>query len=232
MEGRGFTVRFDCILVSFVSLLIASVVCVSSEAQVVAGATQDVLKSTLKLTLSEETSSGTADLGRGAIVWLEGRNGERLSPKNNDSQPVLTSRIKNGVLSPRVIILRPKQRLRIENADAKSYVLKSLDWSVAIKGGESAETSKAEFPFPSRIRSEFGNESWRENYFFVCKSPYFGVSDANGVVSISGVPPGEYSARVWKVRFYQVIGADTFRVDDTAQTNIQLKIQVQNRKSK
>jgi plastocyanin len=44
---------------------------------------------------------------------------------------------------------------------------------------------------------------WMRGYLYVVDTPYFGKTDADGKLTIAGLPPGRYTAKVWHYRMKQ-----------------------------
>jgi hypothetical protein len=65
------------------------------------------------------------------------------------------------------------------------------------------------FEKPEMIKLTCDVHSWMLGWVAVMPSPFFGVTDANGVTKIDNVPPGKYAVEVW----HETLGKQTKDVE-------------------
>jgi hypothetical protein len=65
------------------------------------------------------------------------------------------------------------------------------------------------FEKPEMIKLTCDVHSWMLGWVAVLPSPFFGVTDANGVTKIDNVPPGKYTVEVW----HETLGKQTKDVE-------------------
>jgi hypothetical protein len=65
------------------------------------------------------------------------------------------------------------------------------------------------FEKPEMIKLTCDVHSWMLGWIAVMPSPFFGVTDANGVTKIDNVPPGKYTVEVW----HETLGKQTKDVE-------------------
>jgi Polysaccharide lyase family 4, domain II len=65
------------------------------------------------------------------------------------------------------------------------------------------------FEKPEMIKLTCDVHSWMLGWVAVMPSPFFGVTDANGVTKIDNVPPGKYTVEVW----HETLGKQTKDVE-------------------
>ena len=65
------------------------------------------------------------------------------------------------------------------------------------------------FEKPEMIKLTCDVHSWMQGWVAVMPSPFFGVTDANGVTKIENVPPGKYTVEVW----HETLGKQTKDVE-------------------
>jgi len=79
------------------------------------------------------------------------------------------------------------------------------------------------FEKPEIIKLTCDVHSWMLGWIAVMPSPFFGVTDANGVTKIENVPPGKYNVEVW----HETLGKQTKEVEikagQTAKVAIEMK---------
>jgi hypothetical protein len=79
------------------------------------------------------------------------------------------------------------------------------------------------FEKPEIIKLTCDVHSWMLGWIAVMPSPFFGVTDANGVTKIENVPPGKYNLEAW----HETLGKQTKEVEvkagQTAKVAIEMK---------
>jgi len=79
------------------------------------------------------------------------------------------------------------------------------------------------FEKPEIIKLTCDVHSWMLGWIAVMPSPFFGVTDANGVTKIENVPPGKYNVEAW----HETLGKQTKEVEvkagQTAKVAIEMK---------
>jgi plastocyanin len=79
------------------------------------------------------------------------------------------------------------------------------------------------FEKPEIIKLTCDVHSWMLGWIAVMPSPFFGVTDANGVTRIENVPPGKYNVEAW----HETLGKQTKEVEikagQTAKVAIEMK---------
>jgi len=78
------------------------------------------------------------------------------------------------------------------------------------------------FEKPEIIKLTCDVHSWMLGWIAVMPSPFFGVTDANGVTKIENVPPGKYSVEVW----HETLGKQTKEVEVKAGQTAKLAIEM------
>lgn len=102
--------------------------------------------------------------------------------------------------TPRVLVVRPGQEFQVTNQDPILHNIHAYSGDDTVFNlaqpfqGQASAQSVAE---EGVVRVTCDVHSWMEAWLLVIDSPYFAVSDAQGNFSITDVPPGEYSVRMW-----------------------------------
>lgn len=149
-----------------------------------------------------------------AFVWIESGLGDRVFA--TPSEPVVVDQ-QGCLYVPRVAGAQVGQPVEFLNGDAMLHNVhgtpkENAVWNFALsrKGAERT----LEFDEPEimiSIRCDL--HPWMQGWLGVVAHPYFGVSGADGVVTLANVPAGDYSVGVWHERF----GRQTAKVTVTPQ---------------
>lgn len=104
------------------------------------------------------------------------------------------------VFTPHVAIVPKRQPLRILNNDGvlhnvHTWPRKNRSKNVAMPGG--VKEMNLKFRRSERIRVTCDVHPWMEAWIVVAEHPYYAVSDADGEFTLTGVPPGTYTLRLW-----------------------------------
>src|SRR5262245_11245732 len=156
------------------------------------------------------TENGTAERPAEDIVLGEGKNLQNVFVYVKDSfsdyafplpqEPVLLDQLKCR-FAPRVIGIRTGQPLAIRNSDpllhnvrADGKVNRPFNMGHPIQGttfNRTFTTSEVMVPFKCDVHG------WMRAWVGVMDHPFFGVSGANGRVTLAGLPPGTYTVEAW-----------------------------------
>ncbi len=159
-----------------------------------------------------------------AFVWIQDGLGDRVfaTPTNKvvmDQQGCL--------YVPRVAGAQVGQPVEFLNGDAMLHNVhgtpkENSGWNVALsrKGAERTLTfDKPEIMIS--IRCDL--HPWMQGWLGIVGHPYFGVSGADGTVTLQNVPAGDYTVGVWHERFGQQTAKVTVTPQQTASTTFTLK---------
>jgi len=131
----------------------------------------------------------------------------------------------NGcVYSPHVVGLQVDQTLTIRNSDGLAHNINAATTEnrpFNISQPVSMETERtfgtAEVMVPVRCNVH----GWMNAYIGVVDHPYHAVSAADGSVSLSGLPPGDYVVEAWHERFGTMTTNVTVTTGGTAQISFE-----------
>lgn len=153
-----------------------------------------------KFELTDNASPRTKDLSN-AVVWLTplGDTVEGQAPR---SRQLLQLVQKNKVFSPHVLVVQVGAPVEFPNRDPFFHNVFSLFEGKRFDLGlyEAGSTRTVIFDRPGvsyifcNIHAEMGA------VVIALKTPYYGLSDRKGVITIPGVPVGRYEVRVWDER--------------------------------
>ena len=149
------------------------------------------------------------DGGRGVanvVVWLDPRASGREPPVPKSADPPPVTLDNAGCrFEPHVVLLRTGQELRIANSDpvahqATAYLSRNIPFNESVPAGGDPVVQTLEKPELVPVPVLCPIHPWMKGYLFVQAHPYAAVTDADGRFKIAGLPPGEWSFRVWQER--------------------------------
>jgi plastocyanin len=101
--------------------------------------------------------------------------------------------------TPFVTVVRVGSEIKFPNYDKVEHHVKSFSAvkEFEIKPYEKTTPPPILFDKPGIVIIYCLIHEWMRAYVMVVDTPYFGKSDANGVVTLNGLPPGNYEVRAW-----------------------------------
>ncbi|MCW5893095.1 MAG: hypothetical protein KIT14_21480 [bacterium] len=160
---------------------------------------------------------------RNAFVWIEDGLGDRVFA--TPAEKVVMDQ-QGCLYVPRVAGAQIGQPVEFLNGDAMLHNVhgtpkENSGWNVALsrKGAERTLTfDKPEIMIS--IRCDL--HPWMQGWLGVVGHPYFGVSGADGAVTLQDVPAGDYTVGVWHERFGRRTAKVTVAPQQTASTTFTL----------
>ena len=153
-----------------------------------------------KLELFREGSASLQDSSSG-VVWLT-RIGETGEPPAASSSPKLQLVQKNKSFHPHLVVVQVGSSVAFPNKDPFFHNVFSLFEGKRFDLGlYEAGASRTVIFDREGISYIFCNiHPEMSGVVVALKTPYYGISDARGAVTISDVPPGRYELHVWHER--------------------------------
>jgi hypothetical protein len=133
-----------------------------------------------------------------AVVWIkDGLQGWVFAPP---AQPVILDQ-KGCLYVPRVVAGMVGQPVEFRNSDPEAHnvhgrprVVGGWNFMMSRQGAErTLYFDKAEMG----VQVGCDIHPWMKAFLCIAPNPFFGVTGADGLVSLAGVPPGEYGVAVW-----------------------------------
>lgn len=138
---------------------------------------------------------------RNTVLYVHtGRGGSTLPPQE---PPQATHELanENCRFEPRVVALQAGDTLKVTNPDEVTHNANisffangAMNVTVAPKGEKAVLVEK---PEPAVIPVECNIHPWMKGFVVVLDHPFVGISDENGEIEISDLPPGKLVFRLW-----------------------------------
>ncbi len=108
---------------------------------------------------------------------------------------------------PRILLIKPKGQGVVLNSDDVGHNFHTISKGIysinkKIKAGASMKVKKNKIRKSGIIRAKCDIHSWMKGWWFVAKTPYTVLSNENGEFSITDIPPGTYTLKIW----HEVLG--------------------------
>ncbi len=140
---------------------------------------------------------------RFAVVWIDGITQGKKCPTPGTA----TLRQRNCAYAPHVLILNPGDELEIVNEDPILHNVHSYDLNNSLRSV--FNIAQPVRGFHSRVRDGDiagvnamlttcdAGHPWMSAYIIRASSPYCTVTDEEGNFQLPGVPPGNYTLKMW-----------------------------------
>ena len=147
--------------------------------------------------------TGAGSSVRFAVVWIDQiAQGKRCEPAGT-----ATLRQRKCEYSPHVLILRPNDELEIVNEDPILHNVHSYDMNRSLRSvfniaqpvrGYHTHVRGADLTGINAMMTTCdAGHPWMSAYIIRASSPYCTVTDPDGKFSLSDVPPGTYTLKMW-----------------------------------
>ena len=161
---------------------------------------------------------------RQAVAYLKKvGSGKAWEAAESQMTPVLDQ--KKCQFAPHVQVIR-RGSLDILNSDpilhnTHGFYGKRTAFNLAMPNQN--ETISADLKRPGLVRIECDAHGWMLAWVHVADSPYYVVTDENGMFNITDIPPGEYTLVVWQEYTGTVEQAVVVRAGETTEMFIELE---------
>jgi plastocyanin len=130
---------------------------------------------------------------------------------------------------PRILIIKPKGKGVVLNSDSVGHNFHTISKGIysinkKIKAGANMKIKEKKIRKPGIIRAKCDIHSWMKGWWFVTKTPYSVLSNENGEFSITDIPPGTYTLKIW----HEVLGEreQTVLIKANESTEIDLTLEL------
>lgn len=109
---------------------------------------------------------------------------------------------KDCSFEPRIMIIKPKMAGSVLNSDSVGHNFHTISKGVfnvnkKIQPGSKLVVKKTKIRKSGPVRVKCDIHSWMGGHWVVADSPYTVLTDTDGNFSISDIPAGEYTLRIW-----------------------------------
>ena len=173
--------------------------------------------------LSEEVVSNNGALQN---VFVYVKDGLKGGPYPAPTTPVVLNQ-EGCTYHPHVFGIQAGQPLEIRNSDstlhninAQPTMNKRFNVAQPVKGMKTTKTfdqPEVMVPFKCNVHP------WMAAYGGIVNHPFFAVSDANGVVTLSGLPAGTYTVEAWHEKLGTQTQSVTVKDGETKSVNFTFK---------
>jgi len=136
---------------------------------------------------------------------------------------------KDCSFTPRIMLIKPGMSGEVLNSDSVGHNFHTISKGVfnvnkKIQPGSKLVVKKSKIRKTGMVRAKCDIHSWMGGYWVVADSPYTVLSDADGNFSITDIPPGKYTLKIW----HEKLGESTQEVvvskGGNTKTDISLKL--------
>ncbi|MEM9701846.1 MAG: carboxypeptidase regulatory-like domain-containing protein [Planctomycetota bacterium] len=139
------------------------------------------------------------------VLWLDARSSGKEPPAvSAPTEPVLLDNDKCR-FKPHVVLLQTGQELQVTNSDpiahqATAFLNRNLPFNESVPAGGDPVVKTLEKPelLPAPVTCPI--HPWMKAHLFVQDHPHMAVTGADGCFEIAGLPPGEWTFRIWQER--------------------------------
>jgi len=150
-------------------------------------------------TLNATVASSGAGVSNAVVVLIPT---DRAAPDSTTPPPHAVMNQIGLEFVPRVLAVQVGTTVMFPNNDDVRHHVYSFSPAkrLELKLYSRNEDKSVTFDKPGLVVLGCNIHDWMLGYIYVASTPYFGVSDGNGRVAVSGVPAGDYRMTVWHPR--------------------------------
>lgn len=109
---------------------------------------------------------------------------------------------KDCSFTPRIMLIKPRMEGVVLNSDSVGHNFHTISKGIfnvnkKIQPGSKLVVKNNKIRKTGMVRAKCDIHSWMGGYWVVADSPYTVISDADGNFSISDIPPGKYTLKIW-----------------------------------
>lgn len=131
--------------------------------------------------------------------------------------------------APRVILVRPESAGAVLNSDSIGHNFHTISTGVyninkKIQPGTKLVVNKGQIRKAGKVRAKCDIHSWMGGHWIVAETPYAVITDKEGNFSITNVPAGSYTVKVWHEKLGESEQKVTVKKGETAKLDVSLKL--------
>ena len=130
---------------------------------------------------------------------------------------------------PRVLLIRPKASVVVTNSDSVGHNFHTISSGIyninkKMKAESSFTVAQNKIRRAGTIRAKCDIHSWMKGWWIVAKTPYTVLSDEDGGFSITDIPPGTYTLKIWHEKLGEAEQTVVINAGETTETDIVLEL--------
>lgn len=130
---------------------------------------------------------------------------------------------------PRVLLIRPRMSGVVLNSDPVGHNFHTISRGIyninkKMSAGGSIKVPPNKIRRPGIVRAKCDIHSWMQGWWVVAKTPYTVLSDDDGNFSITDIPPGSYTLKIWHESLGETEQAVVVKAGETTETDVVLEL--------
>jgi len=130
---------------------------------------------------------------------------------------------------PRIMLIKPNMAGAVLNSDSVGHNFHTISTGVyninkKIQPGAKLVVTKDQIRRSGKIRAKCDIHSWMGGWWIVAETPYAVVSDKDGNFSLTNVPPGSYTLKIWHEKLGESEQKIVVKKGETTKMDVSLKL--------
>jgi hypothetical protein len=130
---------------------------------------------------------------------------------------------------PRIMLIKPNMAGAVLNSDSIGHNFHTISTGIyninkKIQPNAKLEVTSDQIRRSGKIRAKCDIHSWMGGWWIVAETPYTVVSDKDGNFSITNVPPGSYTLKIWHEKLGESQQKIVVKKGETTKTDVSLKL--------
>ncbi len=131
--------------------------------------------------------------------------------------------------NPRVLLIKPKVSGIVLNSDPVGHNFHTISRGIfninkKMKAESSFTVAQNKIRRPGIVRAKCDLHSWMKGWWIVARTPYTVLSDEDGNFSITDIPPGTYTLKIWHEKLGETEQTVVIKAGETTETDVALEL--------
>ncbi|MFQ5545493.1 MAG: carboxypeptidase regulatory-like domain-containing protein [Acidiferrobacterales bacterium] len=131
--------------------------------------------------------------------------------------------------NPRVLLLKPKASGIVLNSDPVGHNFHTISSGIynvnkKMRAESKLTVAQNKIRRPGIIRAKCDIHSWMKGWWIVARTPYTVLSDEHGNFSITDIPPGTYTLKIWHEILAATERTVVIKAGETTETDVTLEL--------
>jgi hypothetical protein len=136
---------------------------------------------------------------------------------------------KKCMFVPRVMLIRPDMEGVVLNSDEIGHNFHTISSGIfnvnkKVQPGAKMVVAKGQIRKSGMVRAKCDIHSWMGGWWVVAETPYTVISDKEGNFSITNVPPGSYTLKIWHEKLGESQQKVVVKTGETTKADVSLKL--------